>query len=466
MLYSLRSGSSRPGATGGNSMRSYRSEIRPMISLAAPLVLAEIGWVTMGIVDTIMVGRLPEGTEAIGATSLGNVVFYVVGVFGSGLLLGLDTLVSQAFGRGDVDDCHHSLLNSLYLVLGIAPPMMAVAWSLLPLLHSIGVHPEVMKLAAPYLWALLWSAPPLMAYFAFRRYLQGMNLVRPVAFALITANLVNVAGNWLLIFGRFGFPRMGVAGSGWSTCIARTYMAGVLLGYILYHEWRHKWGLTRVALRPDVARLRRLFALGFPGAMHICLEVGVFGVGTALAGTLGAVPLAAHQVVLHTSSLTFMVPLGISSAAAVRVGQALGRRDDRGAAQAGWTAVGLGAAFMFCSGLCFVLFPRAISRLYSRDPEVIALGAVLLTLAAVFQLFDGIQGVTVGALRGVGDTRSAMLAHLICDWVIGLPISWYCCYRLGWGVVGLWVGLSLAMILAGISLLTVWTRAVTRNTNP
>jgi multidrug resistance protein, MATE family len=431
-----------------------------MIKLAAPLVLAEIGWVTMGIVDTIMVGRLPNGTEAIGATSLGNVVFYVVGVFGSGLLLGLDTLVSQSYGKGDIDDCHHSLLNSIYLVFSISPVMMAIAWFLLPILHSIRVPPAILHLTGPYLWALLWSAPPLMAYFAFRRYLQGMNLVQPVAFALITANLVNIFGNWVLIYGYLGFPEMGVEGSGWSTCIARSYMATVLLGYILYREWRHKWGLTRVAIRPDLARLKRLLALGLPAAMHISLEVGVFGVATALAGGLGAIPLAAHQVVLHTASLTFMVPLGISSAAAVRVGQALGRRDARAAASAGWTAIVLGAGFMTCAGLAFVVVPRAIARLYSTDPEVIALGAVLLTIAAVFQLFDGIQGVTVGALRGAGDTRTAMLAHFVCDWVIGLPVSWYFCYRLRWGVVGLWIGLSAAMILAGVVLLTAWSRLV------
>ncbi len=429
-----------------------------MLRLATPLVLAEIGWVSMGIVDTVMVGRLPNGTDAIGATSLGNVLFYVVGVFGSGLLLGLDTLVAQSYGAGNVDDCHHSLLNSLYLVLGISPLMMALVWSLLPVLHTLGVSPAILQLARPYLRAVLWSAPPLMAYFAFRRYLQGMNLVRPVAFALISANLVNVFGNWVLIFGHLGLPAMGVEGSGWSTCIARAYMASALLSYILYYEWRHRWGLTRVALLPDPARLRRLLGLGLPAALHISLEVGVFGAATALAGTLGAIPLAAHQVALHTASLTFMVPLGISSAAAVRVGQALGRRDPTGAGRAGWTAVALGASFMAASGLVLLSVPRAIVRLYSGDGEVIALGAILLMMAAVFQLFDGIQGVTVGALRGTGDTRTAMLTHLFCDWGVGLPVAWYFCFRLRWGVVGLWVGLSVAMILAGIVLLIAWSR--------
>jgi MATE family multidrug resistance protein len=239
-------------------------------------------------------------------------------------------------------------------------------------------------------------------------------------------------------------------------------MAGTLLYFIVHYERQRKWGLSRVALRPDFARIRRLVALGLPAALHICLEIGVFGAATALAATLGAVPLASHQIALHTASLTFMVPLGIASAAAVRVGQALGRGDPRGANRAGWTAIGLGAAFMAVSALVFISIPGALVRLYTRDAEVVALGSSLLMIAAFFQLFDGIQGVAIGALRGTGDTRSAMIAHLICDWVVGLPVAWYFCFRRGWGVAGLWVGLSLAMILAGIVLLLVWARRLRR----
>jgi multidrug resistance protein, MATE family len=443
-------------------LEDLRREIRPMVQLAAPLVLAEIGWVMMGIVDTMMVGRLPNGTEAIGATSLGNVLFYVVGIFGSGLLLGLDALVSRSYGAGKLDDCHHSLLNGVYLIFCVAPLLMGMMYLLLPLLHILGIAPPVLELTVPYFHTLLWSAPPLMFYFAFRRYLQGMNLVKPVVLALIAANLANIFGNWILIYGKLGAPALGVVGSAWSTCIARTLMAGTLLYFIVHYERQRKWGLSRVALRPDFARIRRLVALGLPAALHICLEIGVFGAATALAATLGAVPLASHQIALHTASLTFMVPLGIASAAAVRVGQALGRGDPRGANRAGWTAIGLGAAFMAVSALVFISIPGALVRLYTRDAEVVALGSSLLMIAAFFQLFDGIQGVAIGALRGTGDTRSAMIAHLICDWVVGLPVAWYFCFRRGWGVAGLWVGLSLAMILAGIVLLLVWARRLRR----
>lgn len=439
---------------------SYRRELKPMVQLAGPIVLAELGWMTMAIVDTMMVGRLPNAAEAIGAVSLGSILFLAVAIFGTGILLGLDTLVSQAFGAGKMDDVHHSLLNGVYLSLALAPVLMGVAWLWVPLLRIVGISPAVLRLAIPYLAAIIWGTLPLLLYFVFRRYLQGMNLVNPVMFALVSANLVNLFGNWALIYGHLGAPAMGVRGSGWSTCIARTYMAAVLLGYILYHDHRKKAGLRQARRRPSLARIGRLITLGFPAGMQFSFEVGVFAVATALIGKLGPVPLASHQVALNTVSLTYMVPLGIASAAAVRVGQALGRGDSRAAGVSGWTALALGTGFMSCAALAFLLIPYYIVRLYTPDPLVIRAGAQLLFVAAFFQLFDGIQTVTTGALRGAGDTRSPMLCHLIAYWVVGLPLGYFLCFKMGWGAPGLWTGLCLALILIGMALLLVWYRTV------
>jgi MATE family multidrug resistance protein len=440
------------------SARAIRQELGPMVRLAAPLVAAELGWMVMGIVDTMMVGRLPESALSIGAVSLGNALFIVAGLFGGGLLLGLDTLVSQAFGAGRVDDCHHSLLNGLYLALGAAPVLMGVVWLSLPVLPMLGIDAAVLRLAVPYLKAVTWSTLPLLFYFAFRRYLQGMNLVAPVAFALLTANAVNVAANWALIFGHLGAPRLGVVGAGWATTVSRVYMAAVLLVYIVRHDRRYGTGLWSVAWRPDAERIRRLVALGLPAATQWLLEVSVFSAATGLVGRLGALPLAAHHIALNTASFMFMVPLGISSAAAVRVGQALGRRDPHGASQAGWTALALGGGFMGCSALAMLTIPQWIARIYTPDATVITAAAGLLLVAAFFQLFDGLQVVSIGALRGVGDTRTPMLTHLVVDWFIGLPVGYYLAFHAGFGAAGLWAGLSVAMILAGSILLLVWNR--------
>ncbi len=431
-----------------------------MLGLAVPLVLAELGWMAMAIVDTMMVGRLPESAEAIGAVSLGSILFMAVAIFGSGLLLGLDTLVSQAFGAGDLEDCHRSLLNSVYLSAVLAPLLMGFIWLWVPFLRLLGIQPAILRLAIPYLGAITWSAAPLLLYFAFRRYLQGMNLVKPVTFALVTANLVNLAGNWMLIYGHLGAPAMGTVGSGWATCIARIYMAAVLLSYIVYHEQRHKMGLRHTPLRPHLARIRRLVGLGLPAALQLALEVAVFAVATALIGKLGAVPLAGHQIALNTVSFTYMVPLGISSAAAVRVGQALGRRDIAAASRSGWTAVSLGAGFMSCAALALVLVPAYIARMYTPDRAVIQASVSLLFVAAFFQLFDGIQIVATGALRGAGDTHTPMLCYLLAYWLVGLPLGYFLCFGRGWGATGLWIGLCVALILIGLVLLLAWRHKV------
>lgn len=443
-------------------LNTLRAELPPTLRLALPLVLAELGWMSMGIVDTMMVGRLPNSATAMGAVSLGSSIFIVFGLFGGGMLLGLDTLVSQAFGAGKREDCHRSLINGIYLSLVLTPLLAAPIWVLPRWLKSAEVSPEVLGLAIPYTKVLVIGLFPLLLYFAVRRCLQAMNMVKPVAFALVTANLINALGNWILIYGKWGLPALGVVGSAWSTAIARAYMAVVLVGYLLWFDHRHRTELLNTPVEIDLPRIRRLIALGFPAAMQSTLESGVFAAVTTLIAKLGAVPLASHQIALNTVSLTYMVPLGISSAAAVRVGQALGRKDPSGAADAGGTAILVGAAFMACASTGLLIFPRWIARLFTPDDAVIQSTLGLLAAGAAFQLFDGIQTVATGALRGVGDTRTPMLCHFLAYWIIGLPLGAWLCFQRHWGAVGLWIGLSLALILIGIVLGFVWRRAVQR----
>src|SRR5271155_5990665 len=331
--------------------RYIAEEARPMLRLALPLVLAELGWMTMAIVDTMMVGRQANSAVAIGAVSLGSILFNSAAIFGTGLMLGLDTLVSHSYGAGDVEDCHRSLVNGVYLSLAISPILMGAVWLFEPVLRSLDIQPAILDQALPYLRTLNWGTLPLLLYFVFRRYLQGMNMAKPVMFALISANLVNLLGNWALIYGHLGLRAMGTVGSGWATCFARTYMMLVLLTYAVYYDHRNKTGLRNAARLPNSLRFRKLVRLGLPAATQFGLEVGVFAVATALIARLGAVPLASHQVALNTVSFTYMVPLGISAAAAVRVGQALGRRDAAAASRAGWTAMLLGTGFMGCMAL-------------------------------------------------------------------------------------------------------------------
>ena len=439
---------------------TIRAELGPTLRLALPLVLAELGWMSMAIVDTMMVGRLPNSAVAMAAVSLGGILVNVLSFFAGGLLIGLDTLVSQAFGAGQREDCHRSLLHGIYISCALAPLLMAPVWAFEPMLRAMGIAPDVIVLAVPYSKALAWGTLPLLLYFAVRRCMQAMNIVRPIAFALVTANIINAVGNLLLIYGKWGIPAMGAVGSGWSTAWARIYLSLVLVGYLLWYDRRHRTRLLHTPIQPELRRIRRLIALGFPSAMQITLEVGVFALVTALIGRLGAISLASHQIALNTVSFTYMVPLGVSSAAAVRVGQAIGRKDPQGAADAGGTAIFLGAAFMTCMSVVLLVVPRWIARAYTPDPAIIQSTIALLAAGAAFQLFDGIQTVATGALRGLGDTRTPMLCHFTAYWIIGLPLGAWLCFRLRWGAFGLWAGLSLALILIGIVLLLVWQRRV------
>jgi multidrug resistance protein, MATE family len=442
------------------ALQTFRDEIRPTLRLAIPLVLAELGWMSMAIVDTMMVGRLPNSATAMGAVSLGSNIFIVLALFGGGLLMGLDTLVSQAFGAGQREDCHRSLVNSIYLSIALTPFLTAAVWLLPALFRGLQVDPGVLALAIPYTKALAAGLLPLLLYFAVRRCLQAMNMVKPVAFALVTANIINALGNYGLVYGKLGLPAMGAVGSGWSTAISRLYLASVLVGYLLWYDRKHRTELLKTPIDIDLRRIRRLITLGLPAAIQFTLESGVFALVTALIARLGAVPLASHQIALNTVAFTYMVPLGIASAAAVRVGQAIGRGDPHGAGDAGGTAIFLGAAFMTCASAGLLIFPRWIARMYTPDETVIRSTILLLAAGAAFQLFDGIQTVATGALRGAGDTRTPMFCHFTAYWIIGLPLGAWLCFKKGWGAFGLWSGLSLALILIGIVLLFVWRRAV------
>ena len=431
-----------------------------MLHLAAPLVLTELGWLCMSFVDTVMVGRLPQSATSIGAVSLGSTLFYTIGIFGSGVFLGMDTLVAQAYGARKLDECHRILWNALYLALFLTPILMLFVVAFVPLFPRFGLAPELVGQTVPFLEALVWSTLPLAIYFVLRRYLQAMGIVRPVVFALVSANLVNLAGNWTFVYGHLGFRSFGVAGSGWSTCVSRVYMAVVLAIAVVYYDRKRNSGFWLAQRRIELGRIVRLLRLGLPAASQQLFEIGGFALATFLIGELGPVQLAGHQIALNVASFTFMVPLGIGSAAAIRVGQAIGARDLRGASHAGWIAILYGEAFMFCSGCCLFFFRHGIARMYSPEADVISAGAALLMIAAVFQIFDGMQVVATGALRGTGNTRTAMLANLIGYWVIGLPLGAWLCFKLKLGAVGMWMGLCLSLMIIGVALAVVWRNTI------
>jgi multidrug resistance protein, MATE family len=440
----------------GQEKSEWRAELSAMVALAIPVVLSELGWMAQGVVDTIMVGKL--GPAAIGAVALGNAVFYTPSLFGFGILLGLDTLVAQAYGRKDYDGCHRWLAQGVYLALVLAPVIMAVLALASYGYARVGIGAEVAIPAGSYLRILNWSTLPLLIYGASRRYLQGVGQVRVVTVTFVGANLLNWLGNWVLIYGKWGAPRMGVDGSALSTVVARVFMALALLGFAWRYERSRGHPLFRHWAGPSVVMLKQLAWLGAPAAGQILLEVGAWNLATLAAGWLTPVALATHQIALNYAAITYMVPLGVGAAAAVSVGHAVGAGNLARARRAGWLALGLGTGFMLLAALVFLTAPRPLIALYTTDPQVMAVGPALLGLAAAFQIFDGVQTVCTGALRGLGETRSPMLANLVGYWALGLPLGFILCFVLKWGIYGLWIGLTVALVVIASALLLRWNR--------
>ena len=464
-------GSSDSQATSG---AAFRREMRPMLRIALPLVLAEIGWMSMGLVDTLMVGHLPNAAIPLSAAALAQVLYNTFAFGVGGILLGLDTTISQAHGAGDYPAAHRWLFQGILLAGGISLLLMALAL-LAPLgFAPLQADPAVIAGAVPTLRALAWGTFPLLLYFAMRRHLQAFNHVRIIAATLVSANLINLFFDWLLIFEHHwvvrvgdgtlhvGWSALGVVGSGVATSLARTYQAIFLIIALLVVDRRKSYGLLAGglahSLRPHWESLKRLLSLGLPSGMTILVEILIFAVVTSVIATLGPVPLAGHEVALNCISFTFMVPLGISAAASVRVGQAIGRGAPLEARAAGWAAIALGGVFMLASAATFLAFPHALAAAFTRDRGVIAAAVPLMLVAALFQFCDGLQVTAIGALRGAGDTRSGLITHLCSYWLFGLPLGLWLCFSGKLGARGLWLGLSASLIVSGIVLLLLWRR--------
>jgi MATE family multidrug resistance protein len=447
---------------------SIRNEIPPMLRIALPLVLAEIGWMSMGIVDTVMVGHLPNAAVAISSAALAQVLFNTLAFGVGGILLGLDTTIAQAHGAGKWAEANRWLYQGLIIATAISLLLMGVFLSAPIAMRHLNTAPDVLAGAIGTLRALAFGIWPLLLYFALRRYLQAFNHVRIIAATLISANLVNILFDWILIYGHtwqlgthaITIPALGVVGSGIATSLARVYQAIFLVVSILYVNRRYAYGLLQTSLRPHWPSIKRLLALGLPSGSTILIEIAVFAIITNVIATLGAVPLAGHEIALNCIAFNFMVPLGLSAAASIRVGQAIGRGSIVEARAAGWTAIGLGAIFMVFSAIIFLTAPHLLAASFTLDPGVIIAAVPLLRIAAIFQFCDGLQVTAIGALRGIGNTHFGLITHLCCYWLLGLPFGIYLCLNRHMGAPGLWLGLCVALVLAGVILIALWRRQI------
>lgn len=416
----------------------------------------------MAVVDTIMVGHLPHPAITISAVALAQVLYNTIAFGIGGVLLGLDTYLSQSHGAGKFDEANRWLIHGLVLSAILIAILMAVVHAASYGLAYFPVDPVIRDQAVTFLRVLNLGTPPLILALTFRRYLQAFNHARSIAIALVTANVVNALLDWAFLFphhwGPITLPGHGVVGAAISTALARLYLALCFFAAIWYFDRKHTYGLRSVTRRIEYSRLRELTLFGAPVGAQIFVEISIFGAVTYLIGTFGPLPLAGHEIALNVASITFMVPFAISAAASVRVGQAIGRKSPGEARAAGWTSIGLGAAFMLCASAVLVLMPNLIARAFTVDPAVIAAAVPLLLVAAAFQFFDGVQITATGALRGAGNTHIGLFVHLIGYWLIGLPVGVLLGFHYKLGAVGLWMGLCLGLIIAGAALVTSWHR--------
>lgn len=425
-----------------------RRELRDVSRLAAPIVAVQVGLMLMGVVDAAMVGRV-SATD-LAAVALGNFWWVTISLFGAGIVMAIDPVVSQAVGAGDADDVALGVQRGLLLAVGVT---LAAILCILPtgaVLRLMGQPADVVPIAASYVTIQIPATLPFFVFVLFRQSLQAFHVTRPILAAVIIGNVANVVLNWIFIFGNLGAPALGAVGASISTAIGRYIMTGTLVAM--------GWRAMRPALVPwrretmRWAPVGRMLRIGFPIGVHQFFEIVAFGGALALIGLLGTVPLAGHEITISLAALTYMVPLGINAAASVLVGRAIGRGDLDGARREASAALAMGVGFMACSALVLMLLPDALARLFTRDAAVVAVAASLIPIAGIFQVFDGIQGVSSGILRGAGDTQVPMLMNVLAYAVVGLPLGAWLCFSQDYGAVGMWWGLVVALVVAASAL--------------
>lgn len=430
-------------------------ELRALVALALPVAVVQMGLVAQGLVDTAMVGRVDAAQ--LGAVTLGNLYFFSVAVFGMGLLFALDPLVSQAFGAGDEDAIEVAIQRGLVLSVTLAVVACALLAVAEPVFVLLRQPEEVVPVAAAYARTQIPGMLPFYGFIVFRQVLQAVGRVAPVVWTILLANVVNAFLNWILIFGNLGVPELGAVGSGWATSMSRWFMllCALALG------WRVLTPYLRRVRRDVLAAgaLRRILRLGSPIGLQLFLEFGAFGAIGILMGWLGTVAIAGHQIALNLAAFAFMIPLGISQAAAILVGRAVGRGDPATARRSAGGAVVVCCLVMAATAAVFLGLPRLLADQFTTEAGVAAVAAALIPVAGMFQLFDGLQVVCTGALRGVADTMRPMIYNVLGFWLFGMPLSLWLGFRLEMGPEGLWWGLAAGLGLVAVLLVgRMWIR--------
>ncbi|WP_449416654.1 MATE family efflux transporter [Phormidium nigroviride] len=431
------------------------SEVKACLHLAIPLAAAQLAQAATNFFDTLMMGWL--GTQTLAAGALGAISFSTFLLIITGIISVVGALAAVAFGSGQIDRVSRLACQGLWLSTALSIPVMILLWYSGPILMFMGQEPTNVILAQTYLQAIVWGFPAAMGFAVLKNVVSALNQPNSVMLITVSGVLLNVVGNYILMFGKLGFPALGLAGIGWASTISFWVTFAAAISFIFINPKLRSYQIFRSLFKFDLKLFLELIRMGWPIGILFTVETGLFAITTLLMGYLGTVTLAAHQIALQTAAITFMVPVGISYATTIRVGQMVGRNDAEGARLSGYVGIGIGVCFMTCTALLFWTIPDRIVALYIdiNNPEnlsVVKTAISLLGVAAMFQIFDGMQVIAAGALRGLKDTKVPMLIGFFSYWCVGLFSGYLLGIQLNWGGVGLWLGLVLGLAVTSVTL--------------
>jgi MATE family multidrug resistance protein len=418
------------------------------LHLALPVVISQIGQVSVSLIDNMMVGHV--GTTELAASSFANGVFIIGMFFGMGITFGITPLIGHSFGNGKLNEVVVWLKNGIFTHLAAAFGLSLIMFGVYFILPFLGQTPDVIRLARPYYMLLCLSYLPFMLFFSVKQFLEGIGNTKISMHITITANIINVVFNYLLIYGKFGFPEMGLNGAGLGTLISRVAMPVLFFIYLIKTPALKKYFVLAHQQFFSKQKIITLLKIGIPIAFQIIVEVLAFSIGAIMMGWLGEVPLAAHQVAIGLASFTYMISLGISQANTIRVSHQMGVKDYKALKMAAFASTHLVLVFMSLMGIVFIFARNYLPFLFTVDPEVVRISAGLLIIAAIFQVFDGLQVVMLSTLRGMADVRLPMFMAFFAYMVIGIPTSYLLSFKLMLGPQGIWYGYLAGLGIAGV----------------
>ena len=431
-------------------MSHLKKHILSTLNLAYPVIIGQLGVIMMGVVDSIMVGKL--GAIPLAAAALGNSLTFIVIIIGMGLSMSVTPLVAIAVGAKRFEDCGVYFRQSLLInfIFSIIITILIIFTA--DFIKYLDQPLEVQVQAESYMKIIGLSSIPLMLFQSYKQFIEGLSVMRPAMVITLLANVINALANWVLIFGKFGFPALALNGAGWATFSSRVFMAIVMMAFVMNKEFFKQFDVSFHFKSINYLVIKKILSLGLPSGFQYFFEVGAFSFAVVMVGWLGSEPQAAHQIAINLASISFMAVLGISAAGSIRVGNAVGQRDIKETRRAGFTASLLGASVMLFSGLIFIIFRNFLPTLYINDEAVISIASSLLIIAALFQLSDGLQAVGIGILRGLTDVKIPTAITFIAYWVVGLPVGYLLGFTFDLGVQGVWIGLLSGLTTSAILL--------------